>query len=104
MSQIVYSGQSNRDLVRLAESMQEIEPRMRKRVIETILNGIEILERFPCISKISQDGRYKNMRELFIPFGNSGYLALYEYIEQTDIVLIASIRHAREAGYKIDMD
>jgi hypothetical protein len=40
------------------------------------------------------------MRELFIPFGKAGYLALYEYLEEKDIVLIAAIRHTRESGFK----
>ncbi|MBT9096634.1 type II toxin-antitoxin system RelE/ParE family toxin [Methylovulum psychrotolerans] len=31
----------------------------------------------------------------------AGYVVLYEHHEENDIVLINSIRHTREAGYKL---
>jgi plasmid stabilization system protein ParE len=102
MPQIIYSDQSNRDLARLSEFMAKIEPTLRSRVVITIVNAIEQLKTFPEIAKPSQDKKYQHMRELFIPFGAAGYAALYEYQEKTDTVLIASIRHVREAGYKLD--
>jgi plasmid stabilization system protein ParE len=39
------------------------------------------------------------MRELVISRGRTGYLALYDYEEKSDAVLILAIRHQREAGY-----
>lgn len=42
------------------------------------------------------------MRELFVPFGGAGYSVLYEYKEKSDTVLIASIRHTKESGYKFN--
>ena len=101
MPQIVYSEQANRDIVRLAEFMQEIEPNLKQRVIYSIFDGIEVLQKFPRIAKPSQDVNYNHMRELFIAFGSAGYVVLYEYHELTDRVLINSIRHTREAGYKL---
>jgi len=101
MSQIIYTEQANRDIVRLAEFMQEIEPSLKQRVIFTIFDGIEILQKFPRIAKPSQDEKYKHMRELFIAFGSAGYVVLYEYHEESDVILINSIRHTREAGYKL---
>ena len=38
MPQIVYSEQANRDIVRLAEFVQEIEPNLKQRVIVSALN------------------------------------------------------------------
>jgi hypothetical protein len=38
-------------------------------------------------------------RELVIPFGNSGYVALYRYEPGDDAVLILAFRHQKEAGY-----
>lgn len=103
MSQIVYSNQSSRDLIRLSEFMQAMEPTLKKRVVLTIFDGIERLESFPLIAKPSQDEKYKHMRELFVPFGAAGYSVLYEYKEETDTVLIASIRHTKESGYKLNL-
>jgi len=101
MSQIIYSEQANRDIVRLAEFLHEIEPNLKQRVILTLFDGIEVLQKYPLIAKASADEKYQHMRELFIAFGNAGYVALYEYHEDKDLVLINSIRHTREAGYKI---
>jgi len=101
MSQIIYSEQASKDIVRFAEFIQEIEPNLKKRIISTIFDGIEILDKFPQIAKSSENEKYKHMRELFIPFGGAGYVVLYEYHEEKNIVLINSIRHAKEAGYKL---
>lgn len=100
MPQIIYSEQATSDIVRVAEFIEEIEPRLKQKVIATLLEGIELLEHHPRIARPSEDERYKTMRELFIPFGKAGYLALYEYLEEKDIVLIAAIRHTRESGFK----
>ncbi len=81
--------------------MQTHNPALKKRVVLTILEGIERLESFPCIAKASQEEKYRFMRELFIPFGGAGYSVLYEYKDEADTVLIASIRHTKESGYKL---
>jgi ParE toxin of type II toxin-antitoxin system, parDE len=39
------------------------------------------------------------MRELVIPFGESGYVALYRHDAEADLVYILAFRHQREAGY-----
>lgn len=102
MPQIIYSEQATSDIVRLAEFLEEIAPSLKQKVITTILEGIEVLEKFPRIAKVSQDEKYNSMRELFIALGKAGYVALYEYHEEKSIVLITAIRHTREAGFKLD--
>ncbi len=37
-------------------------------------------------------------RELIIPFGNTGYVALYEIVSTTKVVVLA-VRHQREEDY-----
>ncbi len=39
------------------------------------------------------------IRELSIPFGASGYVALYHYEAPEEAVYILAFRHQREAGY-----
>ncbi|TDP47990.1 type II toxin-antitoxin system RelE/ParE family toxin [Zavarzinia compransoris] len=39
------------------------------------------------------------LRELIIPFGSSGYIALYRYEPKDDAVIVLAFRHQREAGY-----
>lgn len=38
-------------------------------------------------------------RELVIPFGTTGYVALYVHAVADDAVVILALRHQREAGY-----
>ena len=39
------------------------------------------------------------LRELVIPFGDSGYVALYRYEQKDDSVFVLAFRHQKEAGY-----
>lgn len=43
-------------------------------------------------------GRSPFLRELIIPFGRSGYLALFEIVGPTDVV-ISALRHQLEEDY-----
>lgn len=42
---------------------------------------------------------HRDLRELSIRFGSSGYVALYRYDDTADAVVILTIRHQKEAGY-----
>jgi len=39
------------------------------------------------------------LRELIIPFGDSGYVALYRYEVKSSSVYMLAFRHQKEAGY-----
>ena len=39
------------------------------------------------------------LRELVIPFGGAGYVALYRFDILNDTVYVLAFRHQREAGY-----
>jgi plasmid stabilization system protein ParE len=39
------------------------------------------------------------LRELAIPFGDAGYVALYRFDTVNDVVVVLALRHRREAGY-----
>lgn len=43
-------------------------------------------------------GRHPAQRELIIPFGGSGYVALYEIVSSDKVVVLA-VRHQREEDY-----
>ena len=42
---------------------------------------------------------YPDLRELIIPFGESGYVVLYRCSEDSDEVFLLPFRHQKEAGY-----
>lgn len=56
------------------------------------------LASWPLIHRKAGDGRNPLRRELVIPFGNAGYLALYEVLPP-DRVLVLAIRHLLEQDY-----
>lgn len=39
------------------------------------------------------------LRELVVPFGDAGYVALYRFVPTDDTVVVLAFRHQREAGY-----
>lgn len=39
------------------------------------------------------------LRELIIPFGSSGYVGLYRYVENEDSVYLLAFRHQKQSGY-----
>jgi plasmid stabilization system protein ParE len=64
-----------------------------------IAKAIELLEVFPfsCRKALGGDGN-PFLREFIIPFGSSGYVALFE-IENRDTVTLLAVRHQREEDY-----
>lgn len=101
MSQIKYSEQAEFDLIRLADFMAQLNPDFRTIVLQTIYNGISRLADFPRMYSVSPDERFKEYREIKIPFGNGTYLAIYRYVEAIDLVVIVAIKHSLEETYRI---
>lgn len=68
-----------------------------ERALDSIASGIELLGLFPyTCRKALPDNPY--LRELVIPFGATGYVALFE-IEPGDIITVLAVRHQRESDY-----
>lgn len=55
------------------------------------------LETTPAIGRPIDD--VVGLRELLIPFGRSGYVALYRQEAAEDAVYVLAFRHQKEAGY-----
>jgi plasmid stabilization system protein ParE len=98
VAQVICSGRALADLERLFEFLGETDPRSAAVAVETIRDGISILERHPYIGRPAEHG----LRELVISRGRTGYLALYEVVEPEDLILVLALRHQREAGYAED--
>jgi len=56
-----------------------------------------MLESAPGIGRPLPD--LPELRELVIVFGDSGYVALYRYVPDEDVVFVLAFRHQKEAGY-----
>jgi toxin ParE1/3/4 len=89
MSRIELAPEVGDDFDRILDHLaqyQVINPHLR---IREIIEAINVLEHNPNNDK----------RELVIGRSAHGYVALYRYIAEIDIVFILAVRSQQEAGY-----
>lgn len=92
-----YTRTAREDLRRLYGFLLERDLPAARRAREVIGKSAELLREFPfTCRKASSDNPF--LRELVIPFGAAGYVALFE-IEDNETVTILAIRHQREEDY-----
>ena len=72
-------------------------PDAAKRAAQTIERHLLLLKTMPEIGRPHSE--LPQLRELPIPFGDSGYVALYRYESIDDVVYLLAFRHQKEAGY-----
>jgi plasmid stabilization system protein ParE len=96
-----YSARAREDLIRLyeyrlhrAKTIEDLE--LAERALGVIVNAIDGLGRSPFIYR--KAGSSPFLRELLIPFGNSGFVALFE-IEDAATITILAVRHQLEDDY-----
>jgi plasmid stabilization system protein ParE len=85
------------DLLRLYDFLLGKDLAVAERALEAIRGGIELLRLSPfsCRKAVPDNPL---LRELVIPFGSAGYVALFE-IEGPSAVTILAVRHQREDDY-----
>ena len=97
---IRFTEEAEVDLVRLYQFMLERDSAdlaLAERALDAIRKAFRSLEFMPfSFRKATSDNPF--LREIVIPFGASGYVALYE-IERDDTVTILAVRHQREDDY-----
>ena len=85
------------DLKWLHDFMLQKDIEAAKRAREALASAFSFLQIFPfTCRKVSPDSPF--LREMVIPFGSTGYVALFE-IEEDKMVTILAIRHQREEDY-----
>jgi len=72
-------------------------PQAAIRAGQSIALQFALLETQPEIGRPFDD--LPELRELIVPFGDSGYVALYRHEARTDSVYVLAVRHQKEAGY-----
>ncbi|MBT2336330.1 type II toxin-antitoxin system RelE/ParE family toxin [Variovorax paradoxus] len=89
------------DLLRLEDflvdsALQHGDFDLPRRAVAAIRREFRILETNPFTCRIADADRLE--RELVIPFGASGYVALFRIISDREVA-VAAIRHQREDDY-----
>ena len=95
--QVRYTDEANDDLKSLYAFLLQQDIQAAEYALRSIANGVDLLKTFPFTCR---KPRSENpfLRELIIPFGSNGYIALFE-IEENNIVTILAVRHQREDDY-----
>lgn len=98
MPQVVLSARAQSDIARLYNFLLEKDQNVAIRAVRTIREAFLPLKQSPAIARPVED--HPDLRELIIDFGASGYLALYRYELENDVVAILAVKHQREDDYK----
>lgn len=95
-----FTQEAEEDLVRLYEfilNRDDTDWAMAERALDAIKHAIRSLELSPFSYRKADTGS-PFLRELVIPFGASGFVALFE-IDNDSSVTILAVRHQREDDY-----
>ena len=102
MSYTVFlTAEARDDLARLERHLEQCaidsgDYELPLRAVDAIMAEFAVLERNPYTCR--KTGSDPLERELVIPFGKSGYVALFHIVAPTEIV-VSAIRHQREEDY-----
>ena len=92
---LIYADEAIVDLWRLVDFLAETDLQVAYDTFDVVKDAVSILRKHPLIGRPAEKG----LRELVISRGRTGYVALYDYVEQNELVMILAIRHQRELGY-----
>jgi plasmid stabilization system protein ParE len=85
------------DLIRLYDFLLEKDLAAAQRALDAIKGAVQLMSfsPFSCRKALPEN---PFLRELLIPFGSAGYVALFE-IESGITVNVLAVRHQREEDY-----
>jgi toxin ParE1/3/4 len=95
VSRVDFSPRAQADLDRILDHLVEHGVEEAAERVVDIVAALDVLTRNPMIGRPAD----QRLRELVIGRGSRGYVALYEYLAELDVVRVAAIRGQREAGY-----
>jgi plasmid stabilization system protein ParE len=95
VARVIYSERAFSDLERIFDFLADTDPDLGRAAVAAIKEAIGILGSHPLIGRPVESG----LHELVISRGKTGYVALYDFLESDEVVLVLALRHQREAGY-----
>ena len=97
MPRVVITGRAALGLNRCGDFLLKKDTQAFGRASLSIIKHLEHLQTNPNMGR-PRPGQ-SELRELIIPFGDSGYIALYSYDTDSETVYIHAFRHQRESDY-----
>ncbi len=95
MARLIYADQALEDFERLTDFLLETNEIAALETTQLIIDAVNILVDHPLVGRVVDP----DVRELVISRGNNGYVALYHFDSVSDLIVILTVRHQREAGY-----
>ena len=83
------------DFERIFDHLIQYAPDTAGARIDSIAAALDVLSSSPQIGRPVENGK----RELVIATGTSGYVALYRFVPEMDIVFVLGVRSQRELGF-----
>jgi plasmid stabilization system protein ParE len=97
VARIVYAPNALANLERAFVFLSEHDPTAATAAAKAIRTAVAGLADHPLIGRpIDRD-----LRELVISFGRTGYVALYRFVPARDEVRVLALRHQRELDYPL---
>jgi len=97
LPRVIVSEGAAQGLERCRRYLRQRSPEAARRAAQTIAQQLAQLEVHPAVGRPFPES--PELRELVIPFGDAGYVALYRHEAADDTVYVLAFRHQREAGY-----
>ena len=94
--EVRFTEAAREDLLELQAFLAEHSIDAAESALGTIERALTLLQEFPWSCRASTAISRSRFRELVIPFGRRGHVALFE-IEGDDVVTILAVRHQRES-------
>ncbi|WAK00378.1 type II toxin-antitoxin system RelE/ParE family toxin [Methylobacter sp. YRD-M1] len=94
---MIVTARAAQSLEHCRRFLTEKNPQALMRAGQAIASRFSLLETEPGIGRPLDE--LPELRELIIPFGDSGYVALYHVDASADAVYVLAFRHQKEAGY-----
>lgn len=96
MTRVELVAEVGDDIERILDQLAQYRVEDAALRIHEIIQAFAVLENNPRIGRPSENG----LRELVIGRRSRGYVALYRYAEELDVVFVLALRGQREAGYE----
>lgn len=96
MIKITFHECAQQDIARLVSFLVETDIDAALTTFDIINDGISLLKKHPEIGRPTE---VDCLRELVISRGKTGYVALYEFDELRELVIVLRVKHQRESDF-----
>jgi plasmid stabilization system protein ParE len=96
MPQVIISINASSNMQRIRRFYRD--PHIGDRAVVAINSSLRLLLTNPLAGRPSK--KRAELRERVIVFGNRGFVALYKFDPPNEEIIVLSIRHQREEGYR----